>query len=515
VIALSLDEIAAITGGELHDLDPTDSTPAASATLITSATLVTGTVEFDSRRIGPGGLFVALAGEHVDGHGFAAAATHAGAVATLASRPVGTPAIVVENVLTALGTLARAVIGRLPDLTVIGITGSSGKTSTKDLLAQLMEPLGPTVAPPGSFNNELGHPYTVLRCDERTRFLVLEKSSRGIGHIRWLTQVAPPRIGVVLNVGAAHVGEFGSVEATAKAKGELVEALPPAADANGTASGGAGGVAVLNADDPAVAAMAGRTSARVVRYGMRQTADSATQPDVRATNVVLDPAGRASFTLHTPDGSADVTLGLHGEHHVANALACAAVATELGVDPDQIAQGLSRARPRSPGRMQVSVREDGVTVIDDSYNANPDSMRAGIRALAAMVCSGRRWAVLGYMAELGHAERAEHAAVGYAVAQLGIDELLVVGDVGEDIATEIHTAATARTGAWQGSSRLVPDADAALRTLRERLTPGDTVLVKASHSVGLDRVALGLLESDGLLKSDRLENRIMNKEGTA
>ncbi|MGH3544536.1 MAG: UDP-N-acetylmuramoyl-tripeptide--D-alanyl-D-alanine ligase, partial [Mycobacteriales bacterium] len=340
MIALSLGEIAEITGGTLRDLDGAEPAVAAGGTVIPGATVVTNAVEFDSRKISPGDLFVALPGERVDGHDFAAAAAAAGAVATLASRPIGTPAIVVDDVLVALGVLARAVIDRLPDLTVIGITGSSGKTSTKDLLAQLVEPLGPTVAPPGSFNNELGHPYTVLRCNEQTRFLVLEKGARGLGHIRALTQIAPPRIGVVLNVGAAHVGEFGSLEVTAQAKGELVEALPPTAQ---------GGVAVLNADDPAVAAMNSRTHARVVRFGVEQPAGTpdpdTPSPDVRATNVVLDSQGRASFTLHTPAGRAEVSLGLHGEHHVGNALACAAVVTELGVEPERIAAGLGAAMP--------------------------------------------------------------------------------------------------------------------------------------------------------------------------
>ncbi len=511
MIVFSLGEIGEITGGTLSDLDRagrpvkpalaqnSPEAPLADTTSVTGASLVTGTVEFDSRRIGPGGLFVALAGERVDGHDFAPAAARAGAVATLASRPVGMPAIVVDDVLAALGALARALIDRLPDLTVLGITGSSGKTSTKDLLAQLLEPLGPTVAPPGSFNNELGHPYTVLRCDERTRFLVLEKSARGIGHIRRLTQVAPPRIGVVLNVGAAHVGEFGSVDVTAKAKAELVEALPTAVSGMATV----GGVAVLNADDPAVAAMADRTDARIVRYGMRQPPGRPARLHVRATDVVLDEQGRASFTLHLPAGRSQVSLGLYGEHQGSNALACAAVAAELGADPAWIARTLSAARPRSPGRMQVTRRGDAVTVIDDSYNANPDSMRAGLRALAAMSRPGKRWAVLGYMAELGPAERAEHAALGYTVGQLGIDRLLVVGEA----AAEIHAAATSRTDTWQGSSQLVMDTDAALRTLREQLAPGDVVFVKASRAAGLERVVQGLLNP--------VSRHISSKEGTA
>ncbi|HET9518288.1 MAG TPA: UDP-N-acetylmuramoyl-tripeptide--D-alanyl-D-alanine ligase, partial [Actinoplanes sp.] len=237
MITLSLGDIAEITGGVLVDADP--------------AVTVTGGVEFDSRAVGPGGLFVAFTGERVDGHDFADAAVAAGAVAVLGSRDTGRPGIVVADPLAALARLARAVVDRLPQLTVIGLTASSGKTTTKDLIGQLTARLGATVAPPGSFNNELGHPHTVLRATADTRYLVLELGARGPGHIRHLTEAAPPRIGLVLNVGAAHLGEFGSIEQTAAAKGELVEALP------------AGGVAILNADDPLVAAMAARTAARV------------------------------------------------------------------------------------------------------------------------------------------------------------------------------------------------------------------------------------------------------------
>ena len=216
------------------------------------------------------------------------------------------------------------------------MTGSSGKTSTKDLIAQVLTPLGPTIAPPGSFNNELGHPWTALRADESTRHLVLELSARGPGHIAALCRTAPPRIGVVLNVGTAHLGEFGSREDIAPTKGELVEELPES------------GVAILNADDPLVAAMAERTRARVVLVGEHPNAD------VRAEDVVLDDQARATFRLVAPAGSADVTLGLHGAHHVGNALAAAAVALELGATPQQAAASLSGARRVSDRRMDVA-----------------------------------------------------------------------------------------------------------------------------------------------------------------
>ena len=279
VIPLSLARIAQLTGGQLCHGDP--------------AAVVSGEVVIDSRRAGPGGLFAAVAGERSDGHDFAAAAVAAGATAVLATRPVPVPSVLVADVPAALAALARAVVDALPAARIAGITGSSGKTSTKDLAAQLVERLGPTIAPAGSFNNEFGHPLTVLRADASTRYLVLELSARGIGHIAYLCRVAPPRYGVVLNVGHAHAGEFGGLDQVARAKGELPEALP------------ADGVAILNADDPRVLAMAERTQARVVTF----TASPHTrtpripQPSVRAADIRLDELGRPSFTLLTPEGS--------------------------------------------------------------------------------------------------------------------------------------------------------------------------------------------------------------------
>ncbi len=455
MIPLSLAEIAQITGGRLAGSPDIE---------------VTGAVEFDSRKVGPGGLFVAIAGERVDGHDFARAALDAGAVALLATREVDAPAVLVDDPLIALAKLARAVADRLPELTIVGVTGSSGKTSTKDLIAHVLRRLGETVAPPGSFNNELGHPYTVLRADAGTRYLVLEKGARGLGHVQWLTDVAPPRIGVVLNVGTAHVGEFGGLDVTAKAKGELVEALP------------ADGLAVLNADDPRVRAMRERSVARVVLVGLADDAD------VRAESVDLDPAGRASFTLVTPGGSTKVQLGIHGEHQVGNALAAAAVALELGMPPEDVAAALGDFRPASRHRMEVTERADGVTVIDDAYNANPDSVRVALKALKAMSAGRRSWAVLGQMNELGEQSRAEHDAIGRLVVRLDVDRLVVIGEV----AAPIHAGAVLE-GSWGEESVHVPDTDAATRLLREQLRPGDVVLVKASRSAQLERITEALL----------------------
>ena len=362
--------------------------------------MVTGEVVIDSRRVGAGGMFAAVAGERSDGHDFAVAAVAAGATAVLATRPVPVPSVLVADVPAALAALARFVVDTLPAVRIAGITGSSGKTSTKDLAAQLVERLGPTIAPAGSYNNEFGHPLTVLRADAATRYLVLELSARGIGHIAHLCRIAPPRYGVVLNVGHAHAGEFGGLDQVARAKGELVEALP------------ADGTAILNADDPRVLAMAARTAARVVTFA-EQDGDAL----VRAADVRLDDLGRPSFTLLTPEGSAPVTLRLHGAHNVPNALAAAALARELGLSLDAIADGLSAAVARSRWRMEVHQRADGVTVINDAYNANPESVRAAIDALAHLAQGGRGFAVLGHMAELGDSSRASHEDIGEYAAR--------------------------------------------------------------------------------------------------
>jgi UDP-N-acetylmuramoyl-tripeptide--D-alanyl-D-alanine ligase len=434
---MTLDEIAAVTGGRLVNADP--------------AAVVTGPVEYDSRLIVPGGLFVAFEGEKVDGHDYAASVLAAGAAAVLGSRDTGQPGVVVEDPRLALARLARVVIDRLPDLTVIGLTGSSGKTTTKDYIGQLLSRLGPTVAPPGSLNNELGHPYTVLKATTETRFLVLEMGSRGVGHIRHLAEVAPPRIGLVLNIGTAHLGEFGSVEGTALAKGELVEALPMA------------GAAILNADDPLVAAMAGRTAARVVTFG------EAAGADVRATDVTLDERGRASYSL----GGRPVRLAVVGLHQVSNSLAAAAVAHEAGMSLDDIAAALGEIGIVSSRRMDVFERPDGVTVIDDSYNANPSSMAAALRALAALGTGRRTVAVLGYMAELGEFEVSGHQEVGRLAAALGVDRLIAIADA----APVLDGAAT--VAGWTGQAVAAKDQASAIDVLD--LHPGDVVLVKGSR----------------------------------
>ncbi|MFD3840574.1 UDP-N-acetylmuramoyl-tripeptide--D-alanyl-D-alanine ligase [Streptomyces sp. NPDC058642] len=461
MIALSLAEIASVVGGQTHDIpDP--------------SVQVTGSVVRDSREVEPGSLFVAFVGERVDGHDFAGQVVAAGAVAVLASRPVGVPAIVVDDVQRALGALARHVVRRL-GATLVALTGSAGKTSTKDLIAQVLQRKAPTVWTPGSFNNEIGLPLTALSATDETRFLVLEMGARGIGHIRYLTDLTPPKIGLVLNVGTAHIGEFGGREQIAQAKGEIVEGLPQ------------DGTAVLNADDPLVRAMASRTKAKVILFGESDEAD------VRAENVRLTDTGQPSFRLRTPSGASDVTMRLYGEHHVSNALAAAAVAHELGMSAEEIATALSEAGSLSRWRMEVTERPDGVTVVNDAYNANPESMRAALRALAAMGRGRRTWAVLGKMAELGDEALAEHDAVGRLAVRLNVSKLVAVG--GRE-ASWLQLGAY-NEGSWGEESVHVSDAQAAVDLLRSQLRPGDVVLVKASRSVGLESVATALLGAEG------------------
>lgn len=464
MIALSLAEIAEVVGGQTYDIpDP--------------SVQVTGEVVRDSREAGPGSLFAAFVGERVDGHDFAAQVVGQGAVAVLASRPVGVPAIVVDDVTKALGALARHVVRRA-GATLVALTGSAGKTSTKDLIAQVLNSKAPTIWPQGNLNNEIGLPLTALRVTPETRYLVLEMGARYIGDIRYLTGLTPPRIGLVLNVGTAHIGEFGGREQIAQAKGEMVEALPR------------DGAAILNADDPLVRAMASRTQAKVVLFG------ESAEADVRAENVRLTDTGQPAFSLHTPSGASDVTMRLYGEHHVSNALAAAAVAHELGMSAEEIATALSEAGSLSRWRMEVTERPDGVTIVNDAYNANPESMRAALRALAAMGTAaqakgGRTWAVLGKMAELGDEALAEHDAVGRLAVRLNVGKLVAVGGVE---ASWLQLGAY-NEGSWGEESVHVSDAQAAVDLLRSELRPGDVVLVKASRSVGLESVAQALLEA--------------------
>jgi UDP-N-acetylmuramoyl-tripeptide--D-alanyl-D-alanine ligase len=443
---LSLGEIAAVVGG----------------TVVGDGRVrVTAPAVLDGRRAEPGGLFVALAGERADGHDFARQAGRAGASAVLGSRPTPLPTVVVEDARAALQALAAHVVARLRDrLTVVGLTGSQGKTGTKDQLAAVLSSAAPTVATTGSLNNELGVPLTMLRADAATRFLVLEMGARHVCDIALLTGLVAPDVAVVLNVGQAHLGTFGSRAAIARAKGELVQGLAP------------GGTAVLNADDPRVVAMRSLTDGPVLTFGRAEHAD------VRVVDLTLDRYGRPSFTLRTADASAAVTLPHVGAHQALNASAAAAAGLAAGVPLDAAAAALA-ASSLSNWRLELRELPGGATLIDDSYNANPDSTRAALDALAAIE-GKRRIAVLGPMLELGEESEAEHRAVGeYAACRA--DVVVVVGEAARSIAV----------GAGEGAVTLAGN-DAAVDWLRASVSAGDVVLVKGSRGAHLDEVAAAL-----------------------
>ena len=456
MIALTLAEIAQVVGGELGSAED-------------AAVVVDGPAFLDSRRPERGGLFVALDGEHVDGHDYAVPAVAGGAAAVIGSRPTDAPTVVVPDVQAALHLLAAEVLRRLrrqgAALRVVAITGSQGKTSAKDMLAAVLGDAAPTEATYQSFNNELGLPLTVLRAAPDTRYLVLEMGARGIGHIAALCAIAPPDVSVVLNVGVAHVGEFGSQDAIAQAKGEIVEALGP------------DGFAVLNLDDPRVAAMAPRTRGRVRTFGRAAGAD------VRLEAVELDDLGRASMDLQAASERVRVRLRLPGEHQAMNAAAVAAVALALGLPLEDIGLALGRIERLSPWRMELHERADGLVVVNDAYNANPHSMAAALETLAGIGRrTGRRTvAILGEMRELGDTSEAEHRALGELTVRLGIDRVMVVGEGARPI-----------TGTARGASFYASVAEAR-DDVRENVRAADVVLVKASRAAGLEHVATALL----------------------
>ncbi|MDO5661467.1 MAG: UDP-N-acetylmuramoyl-tripeptide--D-alanyl-D-alanine ligase [Brachybacterium sp.] len=465
--------IAEITGGSLvGGADGTET--------------VDGSARVDSRLIGPGDLFAAFDGERTDGHAHARAARDAGAPLALVSRDVDVPAVRVDDVRDALGALARVQLERAraertdrgaAPLVVIAVTGSAGKTGTKDLLADLLGTTGETIAPIGSFNNELGLPLTVLGLTSGTRFLVLEMGARGIGHITHLTDIARPDIALVLNIGSAHLGEFGSVDAIARAKGEIIEALTPT------------GRAVLNADDPRSIGLAPRTAAPVVSWGLGGTGD------VTGADLDLDENAHARFTLTVPDGlravdgtpvtptTREITLRMIGEHQAANALAATTAALLAGVDVEAAARALEAATPRSGQRMESHELPRGITLINDAYNANPDSMRLALRTLAHIGRTRRTVAVLGEMLELGEDSIDLHDGIGRLAVRLNIGQLISVGDG----ARPIHQGATLE-GSFGGESLHVDTVEDAVAVLERSVRPGDVILLKSSRDAGLRRV---------------------------
>ena len=436
---------------------------AVSGRLVGNDVPVTGPVVTDSREAQAGSLYVARRGESADGHAFVSGAATRGAVAAIVEHEVDEAVvqIVVEDSTEALGALARAHVEKLRssgDLDVIAMTGSVGKTTTKDLLLQIMSEDGPTVAPKLSFNNEVGLPLTALLADESTRHLVLEMGASGPGHITYLTDIVAPDVAIELCVGHAHVGGFGGFEGVAAAKAELIKGTRP------------GGPVILNTDDPNVEAMAPLATGRVIRF----SASGNERADVVARDVHLDRADRASFTLVTPEGEAPIDLKIVGRHHVANALAAAAGALTLGVSLQTVAAVLSCARALSPHRMDVrELRVDGMdlTLIDDSYNANLDSMRAGIAALASIGRDSQRIAVLGEMLELGEDSQSLHQQVGVLIADAGVETLIGLG-------TDAHYYLE---GAPDVPNREVAaDPQDAARLALEHAKDGAVVLVKGS-----------------------------------
>lgn len=482
MMPMSLEEIAQAVQGRLIA-----GTAAVNVPVATSAFT-------DSRQIIEGSVFVAIAGERVDGHDYVPHVGAQGAVVAIVDHAIadaGVPQIVVENTVLALGALAKHNIERRRALgtpfTVVGITGSVGKTTTKDLMKALLSHMGPTVAPVGSFNNEIGLPLTSLKVNAETRFLVAEMGANHVGEIANLTSLVPPDIAVVLKVGVAHLGEFGSVECIAQAKSEIIHGLVP------------GGLSVLNANDEHVAAMSAFAPGDVMWFGLPN--GDGGNPAITAQHVRCDELDHPSFTLENGDGEhAEVTLGICGQHNVMNALAAASVAMRLGMSIGEVASALSDVTAISPHRMAVSTvnkQETSFTLIDDSFNANPDSMKAGLDGLLRWKAGSEsqpfRIAVLGAMLELGPDEKDLHVGIGRYALEGGVDALLTVGSA-SDASLDALAGAMADGASLAGDASHVDwvhDIDEADRLVTRLAVehPGAVVLLKGSHASGLSALA--------------------------
>jgi UDP-N-acetylmuramoyl-tripeptide--D-alanyl-D-alanine ligase len=458
MIALTLAEIAAAVGGELRVAGED-----------TTETVVDGLVDTDSRTMAPGSIFVAKPGAETDGHRFVGSAVEAGAVLAIVEHMVDVPVsqIIVSDAVAALGDLAREVVARVRAggaLRIVGITGSNGKTTTKNFLARILEGEGETVAPIKSFNNEVGAPVTMLRVTERTRFLVSEFGAAAPGSIAHLAGLVEPDVAVVLMVGMAHAGGFGGIEATAKAKAELVAAARVP------------GTAVLNVDDPRVAGMrelANERGLQVIGFGQGPAAD------VRASDITVSASG-TSCLIAAGGEQLPLRLRVLGAHHVSNALAAIAAALVLGVAPADAVARLETVEIAERWRMQP-LGSDRVRIINDAYNASPDSMAAALRTLAQITGPEERTvAVLGAMSELGESAGEEHDRIGLLAVRLNIQRIVVVGPE----ARRLYLAAVGE-GSWDSEAIHLPDQEAAFEYLRTELRDGDRVLVKSSNSVGL------------------------------
>ena len=445
MIPMKASEIAVVVNGTLHGSD----------VLVSEAPVIDSRVAID------GSLFLAVQGENVDGHGFVDDAFAHGAFLAITSKPVSQRHIIVDDVVAALGKLAQHVRSNLLDLTVIGITGSQGKTTTKELLASILSSAAPTVAPHGNFNNEIGAPISLLHCTETTKYCIVEMGARHPGDIAHLCSIAQPNIGVVLRVGSAHVGEFGSMQAIAETKSELIQSLGPE------------GIAILGTYDDFTPAMARAHKGKTLTFG------ESSECDIRATDIEVRE-GRAHFDLITPEGRSAVGLRIVGLHQVANALAVASVATVLGFSLDQIASGLSTAELEAKWRMEIE-ELPSLVLINDAYNASPEATAAALQTLAlfAQERGGESWAFLGKMHELGESSNTDHAAIGTLASELGIDHLVCVGapeyaaSISASSATSIHRCA---------------DIAEAIE-VANNLSKGDVVLVKASRSEKLEILA--------------------------
>jgi len=463
VIELSIAEIATAVGGKLVDES------------MGERRLPAVSVQTDSRLNTAGSIFFALRGELTDGHLFANSAVANGAALVIAERPldIAVAQIIVGDGGHALHALARTVVARVRDrgdLKVVAVTGSNGKTTTKNMLRSILELEGETVAPQGSFNNDVGAPITMLGVTEQTRYLVVEMGADAIGDITRLQSIAMPDVGIVLMVGLAHIGKFGDAAVTARAKSEMVTALPSQA------------TAILNYDDGRVKAMGRQTAASVSSFGLDSSAD------VWADEIEATVRGTA-FTLHVGDDVIAVQLRILGEHHVTNALAAVTAARALGIDPHRSVAALESIERAERWRMELLNGPGGVTVINDAYNASPDSMAAALKTLVQVVGpENRSVAVLGEIAELGDYATEEHDRIGRLIVRLNVQKLIVVGHA----ARHIHNAAGLE-GSWDGESVLVDNVEEAYAVLREELREGDVVLVKSSNSAGLrhlgDRIA--------------------------
>lgn len=478
MIPMTIEEIAKAISAEIKNLD--------------SSLKVTGKIAIDSRKVSKGDLFVAINGAKVNGHDFCDVAIKQGAVAVVAAKEIsGIPTLLVSNgnltsqdvdqpTVIALGKLANYLLTKLPNLWKVAVTGSSGKTTTKDLLADLGRLIGPTVAPTGSFNNEIGLPQTVLECDENTRVLILEMGARRVGNIKHLCEIAKPDTSILLNIGTAHAEIFTSVEKILETKSEIIQCLSTA------------DVAILNHED--VTFPRQKTNAQIVSFGLSGS-------DVSAKNVILNEKAQAQYDLEYLGKTSQVNLKIVGSHQVSNSLAAAAAFLKKGIDIDLVAKTLSNSVAQSKWRMQIEVNKKNVTVINDAYNANPESMKSAIRTLKQIGAGKNTYAILGEMLELGELSISQHQEVAKLVQKLEIQNTIVIGSGAKSIYDFLSQ------NGYQGKLHYVENVEGAIAKAKEMMQPSDVVLVKASRSIGLERVANAIVSdfSENLTNTNNQE----------